>query len=176
FLIVIFYVFWQITMDYHPHIRLIDSHSKSISTHHHTDFIFHPRLLALRSNLHRKPGMIGQCRNPELAESISDLMRSLTISHIPDRRTIDSTENFQSFFELVFYKSYAIAKVFSGETLTKFRRLFHLKPLNNISANLRSSRSSQCQNGDIRVIRTNQSDLQIWRTKIISPLRDAMRF
>jgi len=174
FLVIVFEIFRQVTVDDNPHIRLVNPHPKGIGTDHHPYLVIFPSFLLGRAIGTGHACVIGSCRNPHLIECFGELLRTLAISHIPDRCTGNSIEDFCSFFKFVFDDSDTVAQIFSGKTLVKLPESGHFQLFQNILTHLRSRRSRQGNHIYLGVKGANLGDFEVGRTKIIAPLGNTM--
>ena len=98
-------------MDNHPHIGLVDTHSKSICRYHHTGLVVLPGYLALIFCGSVEPRMIEGGRDACLVEQFGKLLGAAAATGVDDGCSLDILEDMNELLALICGLTNDISKV-----------------------------------------------------------------
>ena len=165
-------------MNDETHIGLVNAHTKRICRHHHTNTTFRPVYLPIVLFCIRQTCVIVAGCDAILFQESGNLHRLLTCTGIDNRTTIrHSLQHVQHLSHPVLCFAHHINQILTLETHREGILLTKTKPLLYVVHHLGCGCGSQRHDGHIiyRQQLPNLRNLQIGRTKVITPLGDAMR-
>ena len=167
-------------MNHPTHIRLIDAHTESNSGTYYLHPIINKVFLCLVSGGWGKSGMISRSFHPMADEHFGYLLRLVPTHAIHDatfvRSLEDELQDGACLFFLLITSAYIEAQVWSVERRDECLRIFQCQLLDYILSCYLVGRCRQCHNGRLRKLLTKDFQLGIFRSEVVSPLGDTMRF
>ena len=163
-------------MDNKTHIRLVDTHTKSIGGHHNLHLVLHPKLLMRVARLDIQARVIESRRNAHSVKPIRNNLSTPAITHIHDGTAslhrLQPTPQHTVFVGLM---QHIISHILALKTALKHILLPETETDLDIVDHFSGGRSGKGQDRCLGHIGPDIDNLQIRRTKVITPLRDAMR-
>ena len=177
FLIITFQTLRYIIMNHKPHIGFVNSHTKSNGCHYHVDFLHHELVLSFRAHLLLQSSMIGSRTNLVRLKNFSQFF------HLLARETIDNTtlafvltDELDDFLIYILgFRTYFVIQVRTIERRLKVLGILNAQTLLNICTHLIGSCSGQSNDWRLANLLNNRTNLSVFWTEIMSPLRNTMR-
>ena len=165
-------------MDDPSHIAFVNAHPEGYRCTHHLDPIVDKIILCPFTGQRSQTGMIGRCRNGKTLQVGSQHLGIIPLHAIDDARLMvvltDETNNIRQFLPL-------------AQSLTHFKRevgpiergdedlwIDQVQLLQNVLTRRLVGRSRQSHNRHLREALLENSQLGIFRAKVVPPLRDTV--
>ena len=165
-------------MDDKAHILLVDSHSEGDSRHHDVDAVMNEVLLHPVALLHRQSGMIDTRRYPVPAQLLRQLIGHVARQAIDDsalmRMPPDDIQNHLKPLPGSIAALHVQTEVRTVERTDKQFRITQMESFDNVPPRHGVRGCRQGQNRYIGVLLLQKAQQGIFRTEVVSPVRDAM--
>ena len=162
-------------MHHKAHIGFVDAHAERVGGDHHAGFPFHPALLLAVALPGLQTGMVIVGGNAVISQKLSGFRRALAVAHIHDARARITVHDSQHPALLILLIHHKIGEIGTLETLLEDILRLEVETQLDVLDHFRRGSGGERQHGDLREYLADLRDFEVWRTEIITPLRNAMR-
>ena len=166
----------HVEMGDEPHVGLVDAHAERHGRGHHDAILFQKHVLVVRAGARIHPRMIGQRANTTFIEPRRRLL------HLPARQAVNDPalasprgEEIQQLLPTLLPLHDRVGDVRPVEAGGEHGRVLKAKPLDDVRARRGVGRGGQRHARHAGEVCSDTGELAILRTKIVAPLRDAVR-
>ena len=159
------------------HIGLVDTHAKGNGSHDDIDALHEEVILCLGSVCRLHAGMIGTCCDVVGTEHLRQLLHAATAQTIDDAALalVLEDETCDVLVNVLRLGADFVVEVGAVEGTAELRSVGNAQVLLDIRAHLVRCRSSQSNNWSPAYLVGQGADVPVFRTEVMSPLRDTMR-
>ena len=163
-------------MYHQSHVGFVNTHTEGICGHHHAYLIVLPGRLAQLLVDQGYSCMEKKSVDACFIEQSGNVLCFFTITGVDDGRTSHRPQDMHEFIFFVFGGAYDVSKILAFEAHAKHVLAPKGQPFLNIVDHFRSGRGCESEHRHIGEEWAHFGNLQIMRTEVVAPLRDAVGF
>ena len=165
-----------VNVNYHAHIRLVNTHTKGVGGYHYSILVVLPGLLALVFLAGIKSCMIEGSAYACLFDEFGIFLCTASAASVDNSRALGAAQNMEQFADFIFGLTHNVCQILALKAHLKGIeiRFLIIQSDFNILYHLWCCSCCKCQNGRIRNKFADISYLQIRGTEVIAPLRNAV--